>query len=133
MFSSAYKIKFGQCDPGGIMYFANLFDLAHWIYEDLLQDTLPESNYFEHKSLAIPLVHAEADYLLPLKLHQKVELKLEVAELKTTSFTLITNFYDQSDTLAAKVRTVHVCVNREDFEKREIPDDLRKVLAKYSG
>lgn len=131
--SSEYKIKFGQCDPGGVMYFTVLFDLAHWTYEDLLQESLPEINYFEHDSLAIPLVHAEADYLKPLKLHQKVACKLEVAELKTSSFTLITNFYDQSGTQAAVVKTVHVCVGREKFNKIEIPDDLRQVLSNHSG
>ncbi len=133
MFSSEYRIKFGQCDPGGIMYFAELFNMAHWIYEDFLQESLPDINYFEHETLAIPLIHAEADYFKPLKLHQKVVLKMEVAEIKTTSFTLITNFSDNSDSEAAKVKTVHVCVNKENFEKTKIPDELRALLTKNSG
>jgi len=133
MFSSEYKIKFGQCDPGGIMYFTALFDLAHWAYEDMLLESLPENNYFTHDQIVIPLVHASADYTSPLKLHQKVTLRLTVDELKTTSFQLITEFYDQSDNLSAKVKTVHVCVNKERFGKIDIPNDLRDALVKHSS
>ena len=95
MYQSEYKIKFGQCDPGSIMYFTALFDLAHWVYEDMLLESLPENNYFDHDQIVIPLVHAEADYISPLKLHQNVTLKLSVDEIKTTSFQLVTEFYDQ--------------------------------------
>lgn len=133
MFHSDYKIRFGQCDPGGIMYFTALFDLAHWVYEDMLLESLPENNYFDHDQIVIPLVHAEADYINPLKLHQDVTLKLTVSEIKTTSFQLITEFYDQSDNLSAKIKTVHVCVNKDSFDKIDIPVDLREALSKHSG
>jgi len=133
MFFSDYKIKFGQCDPGGILYFTALFDLAHWVYEDMLLESLPENNYFNHDQIVIPLVHAEADYISPLKLHQKVTVRLTVGEIKTTSYQLITEFYDQSEILSAKVKTVHVCVNKDSFDKTEIPDDLREALSKHSG
>ena len=133
MFYSDYKIKFGQCDPGGIMYFAELFDLAHWAYEDMLLESLPENNYFTHDQIVIPLVHAEADYINPLKLHQNVTLKLTVGDIKTTSFQLITEFSDQSENLSAKVKTVHVCVSKDSFDKTEIPNDLREALSKHLG
>jgi len=133
MFQADHIIKFGQCDPGGIMYFTALFDLAHWVYEDMLIESLPESNYFSHNQIVIPLVHAEADYLAPINLHQHVTLKLSVDEIKTTSFQLITEFYDQSDNLCAKVNTVHVCVNKDSYDKTEIPDDLREALSKHTG
>jgi acyl-CoA thioesterase FadM len=110
-----------------------LFDLAHWVYEEMLLESVPDNNYFAHDQIVIPLVHAEADYLIPIKLHQKVTIKLAVDEIKTTSFQVITEFYDQSDNLSAKVKTVHVCVNKESFGKTEIPNDLRDALSKYSG
>ena len=133
MFHSDYKIKFGQCDPGGIMYFTALFDLAHWVYEEMLLESVPDNNYFAHDKIVIPLVHAEADYLSPLKLHQNVTINLTVDEIKTTSFQLIAEFHDQSDNLSAIVKTVHVCVNKDNFGKTEIPKDLRDALSKHSG
>jgi 1,4-dihydroxy-2-naphthoyl-CoA hydrolase len=133
MVHSEYKIKFSQCDPGGILYFAELFDMAHWAYEDMLNESLKEINYFEHSQIAIPLVHAEADYLKPIRLHQNIAVKIKVDELKSTSFSLLTEFLDSSGIIAAKVKTVHVCVKKDVYEKTDIPEDLRKVLSNHSS
>lgn len=133
MIQSDYKIKFNQCDPGGILYFAELFIMAHWIYEEMIQESVPESNYFNHPQIAIPLIHAEADYSIPLKLHQDVTLKLSVDEIRTTSFQLVTEFYHKSDNLCARVKTVHVCVNKKGFSKTDIPEDLKGALSKHQG
>jgi len=130
MFTTKSKIYFYDCDPAGIMFFANIFKFAHSAYEDFMKCLETEQNYFLNSNFVLPIIHSEADYLLPLKAGDEVEINVIVSQLKNSSFELSYNVY-VSDKTVAKVKTVHVCVKKEGFIKTELPEDLHNKLKGY--
>lgn len=132
MYVANYKIKFTQSDPGGIIFFSKLFEIAHWAYEEMVENFELKRNYFFDSEFAIPLIHAEADYLKPIRVHEDIRVNVVVEEIRTSSFILGYEFIDAEGDLKAKVKTVHVCVVKNNFSKTSIPDDLKNCLRIHS-
>ena len=76
----------------------------------------------------IPVVHAEADYFKPLRMGDKIEIKMTLSPLGKSSFALSYAFFNESNELAANVRTVNVMVDTESGKSIEIPEELKKIL-----
>ncbi len=130
MFISKKKIYFDQVDPGGIIYFVEIFKLMHQTYEELLESFETEENYFDSEKFVLPIVHTEADYIFPLKLHDEIEIKVSVSELRESSFELSYSV-EHSGRLAIKGKTVHVAVGKKDFKKVKLAGDLHAGLEKH--
>jgi len=75
----------------------------------------------------ILIAHAEADYERGLCLGEKLTISLK-AEIGKTSFILSYLFKDGNGNVAARLRTVHVSVNKKNGEKIPLPENLRHGL-----
>lgn len=128
MFSYKTKIFFPQCDPAGVIFFGEVFKTAHECYERFMAENNYEYFLFSSVELAFPIVHTEANYFSPLKLHDNVTLQLAVEKIGNSSFTIIYKFVN-GDKLKAEVRTVHVCISRETGDKENLPDKLKNILS----
>ncbi len=129
MFEVKLRVNFFDADPAGILFFGNIFRLAHQAYEIFLTQILPDIDYFNNKVL-LPIVHSNADYKIPIKAGEVVKVKLFVSQLRKSSFELTYLFYS-GEHLKAIVQTVHVAVNKKEFKKIELPEALKNSLEKY--
>lgn len=129
MFVYNLTINFHQADPAGILFFANIFTLAHDAYEALLQSFEMERNYFNDDEFVIPIVHSEADYYSVIKPGEELNIVVKAGLIKNSSFELIYEFVDSENKTRAKVKTVHVLVKKEDFKKTDLPVELLTGLA----
>lgn len=129
MFSTEKYISFSECDPAGIMFFSRAFEIAHIAYEQFMFNN-GLGGYFEAKGVIIPLVHAEADYKIPLKAGTRVTVMVKLGEIKENSFSLAYNIYNPENAIAIKVKTVHVMFSPEENRKYGVPEDLRNALLK---
>ena len=68
MYHYQTTIRLHQTDAAGVVFFSNLFVIAHDAYESFLESHLPLNAILSDGVYIIPIVHAEADYLLPLAL-----------------------------------------------------------------
>ncbi len=130
MFTIKSKIYFYDCDPAGIMFFANVYRLAHSAYETFMKNLNTERNFFYDNDLVLPIFHSEADYFIPLKTDDEIEIQVNVSQLRNSSFELSYNI-NIDDKIAAQVKTVHVCVKKDGFTKTELPEVLTKKLKNY--
>ncbi len=129
MFETKLRINFFDTDAAGILFFGNLFRLAHHAYELFLEKISPRRNFFDDQVL-LPIVHSEADYKAPLKAGDVTNVKLFVSKLGESSFELTYQFFCEG-ILKAQARTVHVSVDKEKFKKISLPSDLKNSLMKY--
>lgn len=127
LFQAKMRINFYDCDPAGIMFFANIFKFAHTAYELFLNNISPERNFFFDDELVLPIIHSEADYKKPLKAFQEIDCRVEVNELRNSSFELHYTFLVDGK-IYATASTVHVCVAKETFEKCNLPGSLKDAL-----
>lgn len=129
MFKTQCSILLSDTDAAGVIFFGSCFVKAHTAYE-MLMDTIGcslatiiyESDYF------LPIVHAEADLLRPMRLGDKLAIHVQ-AKLGQTSFTLTCDFKDINGNLTARTKMVHVSVNKQTGTKMALPEKLRKGLA----
>ncbi|HEX2868324.1 MAG TPA: acyl-CoA thioesterase [Ignavibacteriales bacterium] len=128
MFRTEVKINFFDCDPAGIMFYGNIFKVAHQAYEELLQKGNLERDYFKDIEYALPLVHSEADFIKPIFPGKNLTVELRVTILKESSFELSYEVLDNGGDLCARVKTVHVLVLKRDWQKSALPEDLKNCL-----
>jgi 1,4-dihydroxy-2-naphthoyl-CoA hydrolase len=128
MFKSEVKVYFYDADPAGIIFYASLFKFAHSAYEELMKNFGLEKNYFFDDEIVLPIIHAEADYISPVKVGDKLIVSVDVSQLRESSFELSYKFTNDGGKLKASAKTVHVCVNKEGFKKVSLPEKLHEKL-----
>jgi YbgC/YbaW family acyl-CoA thioester hydrolase len=128
MFSSNQKVYFYDADPAGIIFFANLFKFAHVAFEDFIGNIHPGKEYFTVEDSVIPVFHAEANYMNPIKVGDELRIDVSVSILKTSSFEMSYKIFKNKETLAAEAKIVHVCVDKTSFTKTKLPKDLYEKL-----
>ena len=79
--------------------------------------------------LALPLVHAEADYQRPLRHGDRVEVLVDVAVIGTGSFGIDYRFQSAGGELAASARTAHACIDPRTGAPCRLPVDLHRALS----
>jgi YbgC/YbaW family acyl-CoA thioester hydrolase len=132
MFEYETGVKLQDTDAAGLVFFANHFKIAHAVYEAFMESIgcglhliIRESAYL------LPIVHAEADYKAALSLGDALTISV-TADVGKTSFTLSYDFKDGQGEMAARVRTVHVAVDKETGEKITLPDEVREGFLRIS-
>ena len=135
-FTRNVQIRFHEADPAGIVYFANVFSLAHDTFEEFIEAAgVPWGEWFRKGPYFVPIRHAECNYLSPFRPGQKYQVKAEVARLGETSFQMRYTFTSKSKsntTTHAIVTMVHAFVSAKTKKKIKVPVKFQKVLKPYA-
>jgi 4-hydroxybenzoyl-CoA thioesterase len=129
-FSVVRKIRFGQTDPAGIVYYPNYFDMFNEIVEDWFEDELGCSFGQLHKAIGIgvPIVHVECDFVAPCFLGELFTLSLRVVHLGPTSLRLqITGTVSGNQKIKASL--VLVFMDLKTFRPVTPPDHLCSLIS----
>ncbi len=131
MFIAYNKVRMHDTDMAGILYFPRQFRFAH----DALEDFVESQGYsfdkiFHHGNFVFVIVHAEADYLSPLRVGDKLQIHVTVDHVGQSSFTMAYGIYKEDGTLTGKAKTVHVTLERKARTKVHIPQEFRAILEK---
>ena len=123
-----FKVPLQETDHAGVMFFAHLFAHAHDAYAWLMESLgFPLHKIIEAGDYHIPLTHAEADYLAPMRHGQSVQVMIDTERLGNSSFTLKYEFHSD-DGLCARASTRHVVIDPGMGSPVAIPDNLRQEL-----
>ncbi len=128
-FSVVRKIRFGQTDPAGIVYYPNYFDMFNEIVEDWFEEDIGMSFRRLHKdeNLGIPMAHVECDFLAPCTLGEEVTLLLEPMQLGRTSLQMQISIL-AADEVRVRASFVVVFVDLSTYRSVEPPDHLRELI-----
>lgn len=132
-FRSLLKIRFGDIDHAGIVYYPRFLHYFHVAVEEFFGQEL-EIDYpvliNEHR-IGLPTVHLETDWSRPLRYGDTIEVEVSVSKIGKTSITFGYRVFKQGeDKPWAAGHNVVVCLNMNTFKKKDIPDWLRQKLAK---
>ena len=117
-----------QTDSAGVVFYADLFVMAHDCYETWLEKYSPLADILQ-KGIHIPIVHAEADYKLSIHLSETIAIEMTLLKKQQTSFTLNYIFKNADGQQAAHLQTVHAVINGQTRRPIEIPSFLQDALA----
>jgi 4-hydroxybenzoyl-CoA thioesterase len=130
-FTVARKIRFGQTDPAGIVYYPNYFDMFNEIVEDWFADELGYSFDRMHRleGLGIPIVKVECNFLAPCRLGELFLLSLSVQHLGSTSLHLrISGSVAGQERIKASL--VLVFTDLTTYHSVAPPDALRVLISR---
>ena len=73
-------IRFGDCDPAGIVYFPRFFHFFHEAMETWFGEALgmPYVTLIGPRKIGFPAVHTEADFAIPCRMGEVVDVALRV-------------------------------------------------------
>ncbi|MES9963569.1 MAG: thioesterase family protein [Candidatus Sedimenticola sp. 20ELBAFRAG] len=125
MFEQKLKIEMGQVDGAGVIYAPRLMEISHSVYETFLAQHGWSARRILDEEWALPIVHMESDFHLPIELGDEIMVSLSLERLGESSFTLGYRFMKQGE-LAASAKSVHVAV--EAGGKRSLPWALANLL-----
>lgn len=130
-FSTRIKIRFGDVDIAGQVYYANVFHYLHIALEEFF---LVRCGTGYHELLALerigfPPVSVKAEFLVPLKYGDEADIEVSVARLGTTSVTLEYTIKRVADgVLCARCTNVLVAMNLDTRKAISIPDKYREAF-----
>ena len=128
-FNYETRIKLHETDAAGIIFYSNIFKITHDAYEAFLDNIgFPMIDILSKFNFDLVIVHADADYMSPLRVNDQVYIHLNVEKIGTTSFTLIYNIKNAKNKVIGKVKTVHVCIDKKSRGKRALSDDIKMAL-----
>ena len=127
------RVEFSETDMAGIVHYSNFFKYMETA-EHAFYRSLGHSVVMRHVDppMGWPRVHAECDYMKPLRFEDVVEVHLLVKEKKNRSLSYAFRFYrlnGEREEVARGLLTV-VCVAHENGEMRavKIPAELSNQI-----
>ena len=128
-FAHRITIGLGRSDAAGVIYFTEALDLAHEAAEALLDSVgLPLSALLRPGQVRLPVVHAEADYLSPVRPGDRIELRLSSLRVGHSSITFEWVAAQEDSTEAFRTRIVHACIDPDGGRSVPVPDAVRAAL-----
>ena len=128
-FKKQLLIHFDQADPAGILFYGQIFTMAHRTMEEMISQTSVGWNEWFNTTdkIGAPVRHTEANYLIPLLAGHKYWAEVNVEKISESSIHFQINFYSDKGTHAV-VKTTHTFVDFNSMppSKVPIPSDIKK-------
>ena len=123
------RVQLHDTDAAGVLFFAHQLRYAHDAYEAMMAERgLPIAELLRSGSAHLPIVHCEADYLVPLRHGDRVDVDVRLQRLGTTSFSLHYRFIS-GGRRAATATTVHVAIDPETKNKIPLPENIKLIFS----
>jgi len=129
------RIEWGDCDPGGIVYFPRYFECFDACTRALFERAgLSKREMMKSYAMnGIPLVDIKARFLAPSRFGDDVVVESSIAKWGNRSF-VVQHRLMKGDLLAVecfetRVWVAHPYGDREQFESRPIPEEVKERFA----
>ncbi|MCG6913976.1 acyl-CoA thioesterase [bacterium BMS3Abin03] len=125
------RINFYDCDPAGILFYANIFRMCHSAYEKLVSTFELKKDYWRNDEFAVPIIKSSADYIKPFKSGDEINIQVSVSDLRESSFELTYKCTNQFKDFCAEVKTVHVFVDKKSWQKANLLSEIVEGLKSH--
>ena len=134
-FRKLIKVCFGDIDNAGIVYYPRFMHYFHLAMEEFFPSELgiDYADVLHKQNLSLPTVHLEADFRRRLRYGDQINMEVRVIHIGRTSIAWGYKGYRMAgeEEIVVEGQNVTVCVRTDTFEKRDVPEWLRKGLADY--
>jgi 4-hydroxybenzoyl-CoA thioesterase len=131
-FTRSVTIRFSHCDPAGIVYFPNYFDMFNGLIEDWYKEELGH-DYAElvmTDRYGFPFVHIECDFKIPSRMGEIIDLTLLVERIGRSSLGIaVVCHRDGLERLRARMVTAMMAL--QTGKPAPMPQRLRDAIEAY--
>lgn len=127
------KVRFGDCDPGGILYTPRISYFVIEAVLDFISECFgaPAEKSIIDLGILPPARSFKVEFLKPMAWDDQIEIKVLLKEMRNSSIVFSINGY----VLMQKVfmaELTQVCIHPETGQPIKIPTKLREVLEDYN-
>lgn len=124
-FQHQLTVRFFDVDPVGIVFFGRVFQYCHEAWEELLASAFGDAReFFEHSPWGFPLVHVESDYERPMRVAERLTVRVELDRVGTRSLTFVHTITGSDGAVRARCKLVHAAVDRATFQPTPVPREF---------
>jgi 4-hydroxybenzoyl-CoA thioesterase len=130
-FSTRIRVRFGDVDPAGLVYYPVLFHYCHVAMEEFFAARcgMSYARLVAEERLGFPTVNVRAEFFVPFVYGDETEVEVWASSVGRTSVNFEYRLRCASDgTLCASATLVQVAMNLEDRRPVPIPDALRRAF-----
>ena len=131
-FTRTVTIRFSHCDPAGIVYFPNYFDMFNGLIEDWYTEQLgvDYSNLILNEHFGFPFVHIETDFKIPSRMGEHLDLTLLLTRIGRSSLSVVIVGH-LAGIERLRARLVTAMMSLETQHAIELPPALRAKFEAY--
>lgn len=125
-------IRFSHCDPAGIVYFVNFFDMVGGVVEDWFREAigLPFQEMHLERRLGFPIVKTGCEFFRPARLGDTLHLELAIAKLGRSSIEFVVRGSVEGEEKFVARHKVAL-VSLDSFRALPMPEDMRAKMLPY--
>ncbi len=133
MFKTRLLIRFHHADRARVMFYGNLYLLAHQVLERFVVEAvgLGWDEFFANPEWTAPFRRVEADYFRPHPPGREVEATLAIVSLGETSLTMRIDFHDLDGEHLSRLVAVNVFTDADATGKIPMPASIRAQLTPF--
>lgn len=131
-FTARRLIRFSHCDPAGIVYFVNFFDMIGGAVEDWFREAvgLPFQEMHLARRVGFPIVSTGCEFARPCHLGDTLTLELAIARLGRSSIEFgVEGRVGEERKFSARHKVAMVSL--DTFRAMPIPQDMRDKMRPY--
>jgi 4-hydroxybenzoyl-CoA thioesterase len=131
-FTRTVAIRFSHCDPAGIVYFPNYFDMFNGLIEDWYTEQLgvDYANLILNEHFGFPFVHIETDFKIPSRMGEHLDLTLLLTRIGRSSLSVVIVGH-LAGVERLRARLVTAMMSLETQHAVELPHALRDKFEIY--
>ena len=130
-FSAHITVRFGDCDPAGLVYYPVLFHYCHAAMEEFFAARCgkPYARLMQEERVGFPTVNVRAEFFAPLVYGDAAEVEVWASAVGRTSVTFEYRLRRASDRLlCASATLVQVAMSLDGRRAVPVPEHLRRAF-----
>ncbi len=130
-FSTRIVVRFGDCDPAGLVYYPALFHYCHVAMEEFFAARCGKSyaRVMAEERLGFPTVNASAEFFKPFVYGEEVEVEVFVSRVGRTSATFEYRLRRAGEeSLRARATLVQAAMNLDERRAVPVPEHFRRAF-----
>ena len=132
-FRSFLKIRFGDIDHAGIVYYPRFLHYFHVALEEFFGQEVGVDypTLIDEHRIGLPTVHLQTDFSKSLRYGDAIEVEVRVLKIGKSSITFGYRVFKEGENQPwTQGHNVVVCLDMDSFKKKDIPLWLRNSLEK---
>ncbi len=127
------RVRFGDTDPYGIVYFVSYFRYCHRAIEEFLRacGLKPEETFKNvREGFGLPIVEAWCRFRRPAKYGELLRIETRVREVRSKAVVFRFEFYPETGRELVAEGTANLVAIGADWRARELPESVKSALSR---
>ena len=133
VFAREVLVRFGDCDPAGIVFYPRYFEMFNNLVEDWCAHGLGTSfrELHQKRGLGLPTISIQTDFVAPSRLGDMLRAELQVEKLGGASLTVAITLMGEDGAVRVRASLVLVLMELNTMRATRIPDAMRARIAQF--